>query len=347
MDKQLWEVLDNSPPGVDRALPFEVLRAIRIEIEAPRRDDPGELLQSWNKNVLLVEYLSGGASLPFLEICAVENDARQWATTEGILQQSVASPDGYKEGVDSDLELLLMPFRRLRKARGVQIRIPEQPRQEAVKMMVEETEARAVSEKPFGTYLDETDDMDDQMVGSYEFTQRLWFDYMLDDMEGPCAAMVRLARFSTWTERYEKEMYYRTTDGGGGGSVGSAECMLSERQLTDARSALLERYRAMRAWNPDALHHHAGCCRCYCSRGGGDCGGCVGEVITSDHWLKEMWWVSESCKQGVPPRNSQAYQDIVRRHHYAWTRPLVHGATRREIPGLLAYQELRRGVYVL
>lgn len=131
------DVLDGLTAGSDRALLFERLRAIRIEIVGPRRDDPGELLQIWNKNVLLVEGLLSGVCLPFLEICAVENDSRQW-TTEGTLHQSVASPDAYEDGVDSDLELLLMPFRRLRKARGIRVKIPERTRLKAVAMMVEE-----------------------------------------------------------------------------------------------------------------------------------------------------------------------------------------------------------------
>lgn len=324
------DVLAGLAAGSDRALLFERLRAIRIEISAPRRDDPGELLQIWNKNVLLVEGLSSGACLPFLEICAVENDSRQW-TTEGTLHQSVASPDAYEDGVDSDLELLLMPFRRLRKARGIQIQIPERTRLKAVAMMVEEIEACVISEKTFGTYLDNTNNMDDEMVASYEDAQTLWFDYILDDMEGPCAAMVRLARFARWTERYGREMYFRTNDGG---DIGGAVDMLSERQLTDARSALLERYRAMRAWNPESLQHHSNCEQDCCNYFDGED---VRLDTMTDWWLEETWWCSGFCKRGIPRRSSRAYQDMMERHKDAWTRPLMYYGAGRVLPDFLSY----------
>jgi hypothetical protein len=326
-----WEnILDGLTAESDRALLLERLRTVRVEITAPRRDDPGELLQLWNKNVLLVDSLASGTSLPFLEICAVENDSRQW-TTEGTLHQSVASPDAYEDGVDSDLELLLMPFRRLRKARGIQIQIPERTRVKAVTMMVEEIEACVISEKTFGTYLNDTDNMDDEMVASYEHAQTLWFDYILDDMEGPCAAMVRLARFARWTERYEREMYFRTNYEGG---IGSAVDMLSERQLTDAQSALLERYRAMRAWNPESLQHH--------SSGGPDSDDDFDREDVRldtiiDWWLEESWWCSQFCKRGIPRKSSLAYQDMIERHEDAWTRPLAYYGTGRVVPDFLSY----------
>jgi hypothetical protein len=66
---------------------------------------------------------------------------------EGILHRSVASPDAYGDEVNSDLELLLIPFRRLRKTRGSQIQIPERARLKAVAMIAEEIEASAISEK--------------------------------------------------------------------------------------------------------------------------------------------------------------------------------------------------------
>lgn len=120
--------------------------------------------------------------------------------------------------------------------------------------MVEEIEACVVSDNPFGTYLDDLDDMDDNMVAAYEDKWKLWFDYILDDVEGPCAAMVRLARFSTWSQRYERERYFCATDGT---CISGAMSMLSDRRLADAESALLERYRAMRAWNPETAHNRA------------------------------------------------------------------------------------------
>ena len=321
---------DRLGPGLHRALPFERLAAIRIEIEAPRRADPGELLQSWNKNILLAEYFSSAACLPFLEIRAVENDSRKWLT-EGTLHQSVASPDAYKDGVDSDLELLLMPFRRVRKARGVHIQVPKGTRQGALAMMVEEIEACVVSEKLFGTYLDDLDDMDDNMVAAHEDKWKLWFDYILDDMEGPCAAMVRLARFSAWSQRYEREMYFCAVDGT---CIGGAMSMLSDRQLADAESALLERYRVMRAWNPEAVHNRE------------DAYDSEDEYFevdrkdillrrTRDGWLAWSWWVSGFCKRGIPRRSSRKYQDMMERYGDAWIRPLVYCGTSKAVPSLV------------
>jgi hypothetical protein len=324
----IWDrgdILDGLTAGSDRASLFERIGAIRVEIIAPRRDDPGELVQMWNKNVLLVDSLSSDACLlPFLEICAVENDSRQW-TTEGMLHQSVAPPDPPQDGVNSDLELLLMPFRRLRKARGIQIQIPKQARAKAVTMMVEEIEACVISDKTFGTYLNDTDIMDDEMVASYEDAQTLWFDYLLDDMEGPCAAMVRLARFASWSERYEREMYFRAT-GEGEGRIGAAVGMLSERQLRDIESALEERYRAMRAWNPKSLQHFSGDLESddYFDR-----------KRTMDWWLVGTWWCSPLCKRGIPRKSSQDYQNMVERYKDACTRPLMYYGTERAVPGFL------------
>lgn len=224
-----------------------------------------------------------------------------------------------------------MPFRRLRKARGIQIKNPERARLKAVTMMANEIEACVTSEKSFGTYLDNTDNMDDEMVASYEDAQTLWLDYILDDMEGPCVAMVRLARFARWTERYEREMYFRTNDGG---DIGGAVEMLSGRQLTDARSALLERYRAMRAWNPESLEHNS-CGELH------DCDFCDLEDIRrksgGDWWLEETWW-SRFSKRGIPRISSWAYQVVVMEcPEDARTRPLTYYGTRKVRPCFFSY----------
>ena len=96
----------------DRKIPFERVRSIKVDIEAPRPEDPGELLQSWNKLLSLVTFLAEANEtkiLPYIEICAVESESRKWHT-DARLHQSVPSPAAHNLCPESDLELLLMPF---------------------------------------------------------------------------------------------------------------------------------------------------------------------------------------------------------------------------------------------
>ena len=94
--------------------------------------------------------------------------------------------------------------------------------------MIEEIEAYAISRRDFDPELDDDDDMSDDMIASWEDTWSVWFDYNLDDLEGPCAAMVRLARFSAWGQQYEHEIIHK---------IRNADCVLSEPQWSSAKLA--------------------------------------------------------------------------------------------------------------
>jgi hypothetical protein len=305
-DRLLWSRFHHtrrrSDLAFNRNIPFERLKSVKVDIEAPRPEDPGELLQSWNKLLSLVAFLTEAnetKSFPCIEICAVETKSRKWHTG-AKLHQSVPSPAAHELGAESDLELLLMPFRRLRGARGIAVKVPEATQRKPIKVMIDEIEAVCKSSKPFGTHVDEDDDIDDDMISTYEDTHTVWFDYILDDLRGPCAAMLRLARFAAWDVQYElglRILIQRDKCDFGG-------TLLSEDQLDLADNALKQRYRAMRAWNLMSVSHVLDFdpleydnpmyseLDCQRARRG------------KDGWNMWMWWAVPYCSRGIPRSSS-------------------------------------------
>lgn len=79
------DVLNELTAGFDQALLFERLRAIRIEIAAPRPDDPGELLQIWNN------YLTCGSPLEWC-MSSLPRDLRGRKRLEAVDYQRNSTP---------------------------------------------------------------------------------------------------------------------------------------------------------------------------------------------------------------------------------------------------------------
>jgi hypothetical protein len=180
--------------------------------------------------------------------------------------------------------------------------------------MMDEIEAISTSSKPFGAHIDEDDDMDDDMIASYEATWTAWFDYILDDLSGPCAAMVRLARFAAWDVEYE--LGIRILIKRDWSDFGCTYLSNDQRDL--AHNALKQRYRAMRAWNPMSVSHVLG----YDGRtySGLDC---ERARQGKDSWNMWMWWVVPHCSRGIPPSSSLEYLSYMQNHGNAWKRQLV------------------------
>ena len=195
----------------------------------------------------------------------------------------------------------------------------EASQRKSIKTMIDEIEAVGKSSKTFGTYIDEHDYMDDDMVATYEDTHTVWFDYILDDLGGPCAAMLRLARFAAWGAQYELglQMLIERDESDFGGTL------LFKDQRCLADNALKQRYRAMRAWNPMSVSHVLAIdpweddepmyseLDCQRARQG------------KDGWDMWMWWAASYCSQSIPRSSSQEYVDHLQRDIHTWRRQLV------------------------
>jgi hypothetical protein len=203
--------------------PFEKLKSLRFEVEAPDPADPAQLIQMWKKLCWLMDLLQRAKQLPEIEVDAIETAQRKWCSDGKLQQSSIEQPTKTTHDM-TDAEILLSPFLRLRNARKI-----------------------AVSTTPYGLDLDDADDMDDDMIACYEDTWTVWFDYILDDLPGPSAQHTRLERFCHWTPRYEKTMWCLIT-----GEPEFRGPIVTRRETDKFLAALYDRRDAMRAFKPMA-----------------------------------------------------------------------------------------------
>ena len=181
-----------------RRIPFRHQQALRIDIAAPRPEDPGELVQSWNKIVFLVNLLSG-LELLKLELRFIEQTGRSWAS-DGKLNLSV--PKFEDAMYDSDLEMLLTPFLRLRGLASLSVRTDRITLDGFSHFTIEDLHHRTASSIPFGDAVDiESTALDDEDIQELEDTATAWLDYQVGDLAGRTAALLRVEQYASFSNK--------------------------------------------------------------------------------------------------------------------------------------------------
>ena len=173
------------------SMPFGRHSMIKIMVPPVDKQDPGQLVMCWNKMVFLVNLLMYAKWLPPILISFL-GDASQWVGEQG-LHRSVPRKGSEKRG---DLELLLLPFRRLRRVEKIIINVPHQC-DEHVETLVQDIAEKAYARSPFNL-----NDKDDRQVMKLEWAWATWLEYLLDDLEGATAARLRWEQHHSLTPEY-------------------------------------------------------------------------------------------------------------------------------------------------
>ena len=120
-----WHLEALNSPGVSERwgkLPYEKLREVHVEIDAPCCQDPGQLVCLWNKCFDLSELLEKAKrGIQRLEIHFKDSQSAKWSTN-GRPQMILEIPGN---GFKNDYEILLTAFYRLRKVRKALVWLPE------------------------------------------------------------------------------------------------------------------------------------------------------------------------------------------------------------------------------
>lgn len=191
-----WLSLKDLVDGCFRFLPYKRLRGITIEIEAPDREDPGQLILLWTKVRDLVDLLSQTGELLKIDIYLRESDA-SWFIG-GKPQKSITIDPNHPDEAWHDSDLVLMPFCRLHNIRKACIHCPEglDPGNLIlgnITRVMERSEA-------FGTIKNGEPWDDDNIREDLELTQIL-FDDALDHLLGQTANFMRAERFGRWFDQ--------------------------------------------------------------------------------------------------------------------------------------------------
>lgn len=230
-----WWSLRDLEDAVSRGfgkLPYEKLKGIQVEIDAPCRTDPGQLVCLWKKCLDLTRLLENAArGLPNLEIHLKDSRLAKWSV-RGEPQMSVSYDRAYDRELcyppwaiypdtrymwnqtiidDPDFEIVLSPFHRLRNVQMVKIYLPED--MVCNSDVAYGLETVLVKKEAFGTSLDADDPWNDKELQGDQDQIFMDLDMELDLLPGKTANMMRLERFSSWytdglgsESKYESEL---------------------------------------------------------------------------------------------------------------------------------------------
>ncbi|OAP55724.1 hypothetical protein AYL99_09876 [Fonsecaea erecta] len=221
-------------------MPVDFFAGIRIVIDAPEPHDPGQLVRGWfqanrlatallprwDEPVLMPRHegdifvATGRTSrqLPWITIHLRDRGLRKWIE-KGEWHCSVPSYtcwdpvtrtlDTRRAGSGSilDAQTLLLPFARIRYAESAAVQLPRdapyvQPLYNLTVFIANYSRWRT----SFGLYVRNDGVWDDTDTLSIESGLHVWLDYLLDDMDGPTAAVLRRDRFKHWCSTYEVDM---------------------------------------------------------------------------------------------------------------------------------------------
>ncbi|MCJ1387661.1 hypothetical protein MMC18_000504 [Xylographa bjoerkii] len=244
-------------------LPYEKLKGIQVEIGAPCRRDPGQIVCLWKKCLDLVGLLEqADHGVSSLEIYLKDSTLAKWSV-DGEPQKSAAVDrvrsdpprnsitDRSNEQTDilnEDYVIALTAFQRLRNVQRPKVYLPETiVWDDAFACNIESV---MVKKGSFGTWLDADDAWDEKSIQDEIDQTFMDLDLELDLLPGITASMMRLERFSSWytdglgsESKYERELERIT-------KTWSTSC----RNYNEPKHIEF-RYEAMRALNPRSLLH--------------------------------------------------------------------------------------------
>ena len=287
-------------------LPYEKLKGIRVEIHAPHRRDPGQVVCLWKKCLDLARLLEqANHGLPNVEIHLKDSTWAKWSV-DGKPQKSLAVDCINGEDNDEDYEIVLTAFYRLRNVQTAKVYLPEDMVYNNytynIGIVLEQEEA-------FGTSLDADDPWNDKILQKDQDQMFMDLDVELDLLPGNTANMMRLERFSSWyTDGLDSESKYER----------ELERILKTRSALYYNDNIPHyiqiRHAAMRTFYPRSLYH-----QCQASKSGDttirslyaptrvrtiqeafDLG------LSSEEWDRDTW--HNGCyPRGIPPFDSDEF----------------------------------------
>lgn len=203
-------------------LPYEKLKGIQVEIFAPCRMDPGQIVCLWKKCLDLARLLEhSGRGLPNFEIHLKDSTGAKWFFDDK--PQSSVAVDRSKRFPprdkvidrsneqshikDKDYKIALTPFCRHRNVKSAKIYLPEDMGFD--KQFAYNMEKVLVQKEIFGHWLNVDDPWDDKSLQDNQDQMFMDLDIELDMLPGITANMMCLERFSSWyTDRSGSESKY-------------------------------------------------------------------------------------------------------------------------------------------
>ncbi|PMD59272.1 uncharacterized protein K444DRAFT_428729 [Hyaloscypha bicolor E] len=170
-----------------RVLPYKGLKAIKIEIEAPSQEDPGQVVLLWTKIQDLMELLSQAEEFPSIDIYLRETNA-SWATNGTAHKTVPIDPEHLDEDeYVPDIEVVLMPLCKLRNVRTASIHVP----------------------KGFvtGNHLLYHIGRQMETAESFGRVRNGDLDEALDELPGTTANFMRVERLGRWFSKGDKSQY--------------------------------------------------------------------------------------------------------------------------------------------
>jgi len=239
-DNSAWGddfVLDPASPHPDYSIldsmPMDRFKGIRILISPPSMDDPGQVVRGWLQSIALVKALVPSMRdetirrseqhiephdmwsrrrLPLITI-QVRNSMKKTWHTEGswnitlpsyLAWDSVLKTAPKTERAFSDLEIMLLPFTDLSDAITIAIELPTNaPKDSRVDKLGDLLACRGIQEM---SEMFKAVKWNNEDIRAGKHAQRVWLDYLLDDMRGPSAAELRRDRLKFWCPEYEYQI---------------------------------------------------------------------------------------------------------------------------------------------
>lgn len=233
---------------------FQKFRRIQIELHAPCPEDPGQLVGCRKGVADLVAMLERANALPDIFITFLETASASWYS-DCRLNKSV-SCSGCPPIDISDVEHVLMPFLRVRRARNTVVSLPPKATADSPpEGLATAVQKGTILKTPFGDFIRKDGGKVDDEFRDWIDSATIWLDMELDDLPGRAAAILRRERFATWFEGISpcgQSMYatkMRTLLEPWHKAYENTSILPSEID-DQAYERLLTRYRAMNAFNP-------------------------------------------------------------------------------------------------
>jgi hypothetical protein len=187
-----------------RVLPYKRLKAIKIEIEAPSQEDPGQVVLLWTKIQDLMELLSQAEEFPSIDIYLRETNA-SWATNGTAHKTVPIDPEHlHEDEYVPDIEVVLIPLCKLRNVRTVSIHVPKGF--VTGNHLLYHIGRQMETAESFGRVRNGDVWDDAEVQKALELTQ-FQLDEALDELPGTTANFMRVERLGRWFSKGDKSQY--------------------------------------------------------------------------------------------------------------------------------------------